>query len=57
MELEITHIIAAVMIAIYAISFICIFIGIKNSPKLNPDEPFMNEDEGFNPTYEQEKCD
>ena len=38
MELEITLIIAAVMIAIYAISFICIFIGIKNSPKLNPDE-------------------
>lgn len=57
MELEITLIIATVMIAIYAISFICIFIGIKNSPKLNPDEPFMNGDDGYGSTDEQEKCD
>lgn len=57
MELEITLIIAAVMIAIYAISFLCLFIEIKNSPKLNPDEPFMNGDDGYNPIDEQEKRD
>ena len=55
MELEITLIIAAVMIAIYAICFICLFIEIKNSPKLNPDEPFIDGDDGYNPTNEEVK--
>lgn len=54
MELDITIIIAAVVIAIFAIGFICVFFEIKNAPKLNPDEPFMNGDDGFDPTNEQE---
>lgn len=57
MELEVTLIIAAVMVALYAICFIRLFIEIKNSPKLNPDEPFMKGDDGFNSTDEQEKRD
>lgn len=55
MELEITLIIAAVMIAIYAICFTYLFIEIKKSPKLNPDEPFLKGDDGFNSTDEREK--
>ena len=57
MELDITFIITAVVIAIFAIGFICVFFEIKNAPKLNPDEPFMNGDDGFNSTDEQEKRD